>query len=161
MHTMATRIVLGAFTFGLVLAAPGCRECTDIVCHSRLGITVREHEGAALQPGTWVFTVTPDGEDPLVATCEVGPSSRSAHCEGELGVTPVIFDDPDNPFTQFMTGFRGGDGLDGLPQTLDVEITHDDLTIHEQTYEPHYELTEPEHCDPDCVSDDIAITLTR
>lgn len=161
------RVVLGVgFASGLAVAlvfgAEGCLACDDSVCSSRLVVGVTEPDGAALSPGRWEFELVADSEAPLLAVCEVGEDSRSAHCDpGDLAIWPMILHDPHNPFTRFQIDFEGGDGLGGLPSTLDVKIVHEGGIVVEETHDPDYSLAEPERCDPDCFSDSISITVQR
>jgi hypothetical protein len=159
-RTIALAVAAGAVA-GAVAATPGCLFCNDSVCGSRLVIMVREHDDAALVPGLWDFEIVADGE-PLLGACEIGEDSRSVDCEpADLTINPLIFDDPDNPFTAFQIPFEGGDGLAGLPTEVTITILHNGNLVFERTFEPDYELTEPERCDADCFSDTLQVVVER
>ncbi len=143
----------------LAFAGEGCLTCNESLCNSRLAITIRESSGA-LRPGVWTFEFVVDDAQTLQARCEIGAGSRTAHCDaGDLDVSPVIVDDPDNPYTFFLTAFEGDAGTDELPSTLDVRVAVDDALLLERRLEPSYELTEPARCDPDCFSDQLSLKL--
>lgn len=154
--------VMLALAFGSTIATGGCQACDSGVCNSRLGISVEEPGGVALAPGMWTFELVVDGQETLVATCEIGESSRSASCsQGPLSVSPIIRDDPRNPCTLFLISIEGGDGLEGLPRVLDMAIEHDGIIVYDTTYDIDYERSEPEHCDPDCFSAYLDIVVAR
>lgn len=146
----------------VALTMPACVLCTDVPCFSTLRLQITERERAPLGPGTWELAFVVDGGTPLQATCELGPESRSATCEDmEVQVFPMIFDDPENPYTQLQVDFPGGDGTEALPQVLGVTITHDGEVVFDEQLEPSYTRSEPARCDPDCFDDSIDIVVDR
>ncbi|MBK8234217.1 MAG: hypothetical protein IPK74_01550 [Deltaproteobacteria bacterium] len=165
MRMRARPVAAAGFALGVAgsfaLAGEGCLTCNESLCNSRLAITIREPSGA-LRPGVWAFEFVVDDAQTLHARCEIGADSRTAHCDaGDLDVSPVIVDDPDNPYTFFLTAFEGDAGVEDLPTTLDVRVTVEDAVVLERRFEPHYELTEPARCDPDCFSDSLALRVAR
>jgi hypothetical protein len=159
-RSIALGLATGAIA-GAIAATPGCLACTGDLCGSRLVIMVREPGNAALAPGLWDFEIVADGE-PLVGACEIGEDSRSVDCEpADLTINPMIFDDPDNPFTAYQIPFEGGDGLAGLPTEVQITILHDGDIVFSRAFEPDYELTKPERCDPDCFDASIDAVVER
>lgn len=151
-----------ALGFEFTFVTGGCAVCDGSVCSSRLGISVEEPAGMALAPGMWTFELVLDGGETLSAVCEIGEDSRNASCqEGTIAVNPIIRDDPQNPYTLYLISIEGGDGLDGLPDVLDITIGHDGSIVHDSTYDIDYDRAEPERCDPDCFSADLDIVVAR
>ncbi|HET6583855.1 MAG TPA: hypothetical protein VFG69_10410 [Nannocystaceae bacterium] len=163
------RLVAGAL-FATALGIPlslvaggGCLTCTEDVCGSRLVVTIREPETAALAPGAWEFTFVLDDGEPLLASCEIGEDSRSASCDGELDISAFIVGDPDDPFTRFHVDIDGGidSGTEELPEVVDLTVVHDGMVVFDDRLEPHYGLVKPERCDADCFADYVDVFVER
>jgi hypothetical protein len=147
----------------LLVAGEGCLVCTSDVCGSRLVITVKEPQTAALAPGVWEFELALDGAAPLEAACEIGEDSRSAGCEPDGLVSPFIVGDPDDPYTRFQIDIDGGvdRGTEDLPDVVEITIVHDGEVVVDERIEPDYELSKPERCDADCFADSVELFAQR
>lgn len=128
--------------------------CDEIECFSRVAIGIGMEERRALTPGEWSFTFVLDEDEPITTTCTIGAFSKSARCDDEGGISALIFDDPDNPFTRFLVSF------DGEPETVDVRVAIDGTTVHDRRHEPDYgPATKPRRCDPDCLFASIDVVI--
>lgn len=131
-----------------------CMPCDEIDCFSRVAVGIGMDERRALTPGEWTFTFVLDEDDPITTTCTIGAFSRSARCDDEGGISAVIFDDPDNPYTRFLVSF------DGEPETIAIHVELAGTTVHDRSHEPHYEpATMPRRCDPDCLFASIDVVI--
>jgi hypothetical protein len=146
LHGALLTALAGLLDAGALTAAIGCRPCDDGICHSRAYITIAEPGEAPLREGHYTLEVTLDGVLETVE-CDITAGAADASCSkftlGNLS-TP-LFDNEDAPHEQIWFHFENA-----TPKSLAIRVVHDGAQILDESFDFHYDLTEP-GCDDDCV----------
>ncbi len=114
--------------------------CTEIGCENRLDVIFESQDREPYPPGTYTFTLTPQGEAPLIVTCSIDRDQDLA-CNGDTHVLSVVAAD-----TEFTVRFLEA------PSTITASLLFEQQRLGEKNLSPDYYMVTPNgpECDPIC-----------
>ena len=123
--------------------------CTEIGCDDRLDVIFESQDAQTFPAGTYTFTLTPNGESPLVATCSFDRHQDLA-CSGDTHVLTVLAADREFSIR-----------LLEAPATVTASLVFEQQRLGEKMLSPDYSMVTPNgpQCEPICFQATVAFEV--